>query len=206
MSGLSEGRTTPRPSVVRVARLLAESLVGWVARRPLREASGGAQLVSHSSDTRQLICILAVLEICVAFFVSVMIPAALRPYHAAFEVLLVAAGFGAVAAMARHPHVISESGLVMRTGFLGELALPREAVRTTSRVMRSINGRGLRPVPGEEGAVACSVASTVNVRIQLEVPVAVDLGKSGVVQASEIYVSADSPDAFLRAVRMSGNS
>ncbi|MFG2239187.1 hypothetical protein [Streptomyces sp. NPDC048734] len=144
------------------------------------------------------------LEICVACFVSVMIPAPLRPYHAAFEVLLVAAGFGAVAAMARHPHVVSDSRLVLRTGFLGELAVPREAVRTTSRVMRSISGRGLRPVPGEERAVVCSVASTVNVRIQLDPPVAVDLGKRGMVQASEIYVSADSPEAFLRAVRMSG--
>jgi hypothetical protein len=189
-----------------VVRLFAESLVEWVARRPLREASGGAQLLSHSSEIRQLISVLAMVEICVAFFVSMMIPPVLRSYHAAFEVLLVLTAFGAVAAMARRPHVISDSRLNVRTGFLGELTLPREAVRTTSRVMRSIGGRGLRPVPGEECGVACSVGSTVNVRIQLDPPVAVDLGKRGIVQASAIYLSADSPDAFLRAVRMSGNS
>ncbi|MGV9248670.1 hypothetical protein [Streptomyces sp. NPDC003710] len=146
------------------------------------------------------------LEICVAFLASVMVPPALRPIHAAFEVLLVLTGFGAVAAMARHPHVISDSRLIVRTGFLGELSLPRPAVHTTSRAMRTIDGRGLRPVPGEEYGVACSVGSTVNVRIQLHSPVAVDLGKRGIVQASVIYVSADSPDAFLRAVRRSGDT
>ncbi|MFE9172040.1 hypothetical protein ACFYNZ_21590 [Streptomyces kebangsaanensis] len=145
-------------------------------------------------------------EAFLAFFVSAMLPPVLRPYHVAFEVPLVLTAFGAVAAMARHPHAVSPSHVVLRTGFLGEPTLPRDAVRSASREMRTVSGRGLRPVPGDARAVACSVGSTVDVRLRVDPPVAVDLGRAGVVRAATAHVSADSPEAFLRAVRASGTS
>ncbi|MFD0269160.1 hypothetical protein ACFVGY_21705 [Streptomyces sp. NPDC127106] len=200
MSGLSEERVPLRPSGSRIVRILARSLAGWIRRRPLEEARGGNQLVAHSSEVRQLLVILAGMEIILAFFVSAMIPPVLRPFHVAFEVLPVLTAFGAVAAMVRHPHVVSSSSVVLRTGFSGEVAVPRTSVRSATRTMQTIEGRGLRPVPGEAGAVACSNGSMVGVRIHLDPPTAVDLGEAGVVQASAVYVSADDPGALLRLI------
>ncbi|MYV44138.1 hypothetical protein [Streptomyces sp. SID2888] len=150
-----------------------------------------------------MITVLAVLEIVAAFLVSLMIPPMLRPYHAVFEVRLVLTALGAVAATARHPHLVSDAQVVLRTGLLGELVLPRETVRSASRVLRTVPGRGLRPVAGDAHAVACSVGGTVDVRLRLDPPVAVDLGESGVVAAGTVYASVDYPEASLRALRMS---
>ncbi|MFF7145101.1 hypothetical protein [Streptomyces nodosus] len=150
-----------------------------------------------------MITVLAVLEIVAAFLVSLMIPPVLRPYHAVFEVLLVLTALGAVAATARHPHLVSDAQVVLRTGLLGELVLPRETVRSASRVLRTVPGRGLRPVAGDAHAVACSVGGTVDVCLRLDPPVAVDLGESGVVAEGTVYASVDYPEAFLRALRMS---
>ncbi|MBB4792586.1 sensor histidine kinase [Streptomyces nodosus] len=202
-TGTTGSGASSRPSGAGLLRVLGGSLASWVARRPLREAGNGKHLLAHSSDTRQMITVLAVLEIVAAFLVSLMIPPVLRPYHAVFEVLLVLTALGAVAATARHPHLVSDAQVVLRTGLLGELVLPRGAVRSASRVLRTVPGRGLRPVAGDARAVACSVGGTVDVCLRLDPPVAVDLGESGVVAAGTVYTSVDSPEAFLRALRMS---
>ncbi|MEV8530838.1 hypothetical protein [Streptomyces sp. NPDC051211] len=123
--------------------------------------------------------------------------------NTAFEVLLVLTAFGAVAAMVRQPHLVSSSSVVLRTGFLGEVTVPRESVRSASRTMQTVQGRGLRRVPGEPDAVACSNGSMVGVRIQLDPSAAVDLGKAGVVYAAAVYVSADDPAALLRVINHS---
>jgi hypothetical protein len=149
---------------------------------------------------RQLVAILAGLEVLLAFLVDRIFPPALRPVHLTLEALAILAAFGLVAAMARHPHLVSSSHLVLRTGFLGELALPRSAVRSASRTMRTVEGRGLRPVDGDSGELAFSVGSSTSLRIEFSEPLAFDLGKHGTVTASAIHVSADSPDTALRAI------
>ncbi|MEW2494575.1 histidine kinase [Streptomyces nodosus] len=202
-AGATGSGASSRPSGAGFLRVLGGSLASWLARRPFREAGNGTHLLAHSSDTRQMITVLAVLEIVAAFLVSLMIPPVLRPYHAVCEVLLLLTALGAVAATARHPHLVSDAQVVLRTGLLGELVLPREAVRSASRVLRTVPGRGLRPVAGDDRAVACSVGGTVDVCLRLDPPVVVDLGESGVVAAGTVYASVDSPEAFLRALRMS---
>ncbi|KUM67228.1 hypothetical protein AQI70_36435 [Streptomyces curacoi] len=173
------------------ARSLAAVLV---RRRPLPG-------LRHSAGLRQLVLPLVVMEIVMAFVLSSMLPPAARPAHAGLEALLVLAGLGLVAATLRHPHEVNAQRVVLRTGFLGDVTLPRSAVRSASSVVRTVPGRGPRPVPGEPGAVACSVDSSLNAVLHLDPPVRLDLGAAGLVDAVSVYASADSLPALSAALR-----
>ncbi|MFE1874590.1 hypothetical protein ACFW9N_27525 [Streptomyces sp. NPDC059496] len=186
---------TPRPTRAGILRIWAHSLTAVVLRRP---AVPGPR---HSAGPRQVVLVLVATEIVAAFLASSMLPPAVRPVHAALEVLLVLGGLGLVAALVRHPHEVDEDRVVLRTGFLGDVTLPRPAVRSTSPVVRTVPGRGPRLVPGEPGAVACSVESALNVAVHLDPPVLLDLGPAGPVEASTVYASVDSPPALAQALR-----
>ncbi|GAA0288895.1 hypothetical protein GCM10010302_29040 [Streptomyces polychromogenes] len=191
------GRVTPRPTAAAIVRLWGASL----GRRlpPGRPAPG----LRHSAATRQLVLVLAGTEVVTAFVISSMLPPALRVVHAVTELLMILAGLGLVASLLRHPHMVDDAHVVLRTGFLGEVALPRAAVRSAAPVVRTVPGRGPRPVPGEPGAVACSVEAAVNVALHLDPPVRLDLGRAGRVDAATVYLSADSPSAFAAALSVS---
>lgn len=189
------GTVTAGPGKAGIARVLGRSLVEVVLRRP------GVPGVRHSAGVRQLVLPLVAIEIVTSFLVSSMVPPPLRPAHAALEVLLIAGGLALVAALVRHPHQVDAERLVLRTGFLGEVTLPRPAVRSVSPVIRTVDGRGLRPVPDEPDAVACSVSDSLDVAVHLDPPVRLDLGASGVVDATTVYATADSLADFSAALR-----
>ncbi|MEU6427167.1 hypothetical protein ABZ860_14855 [Microbispora sp. NPDC046973] len=199
---MSEGYVKRRPSGTRIAGILLESLAGWITRRPVSGAPGVVPL-PHSSELRLVVIVLAVVEIVTAFLVSGMIPPGFKAVHALFETLLVLAALGA-AATARHPHLVSSSELILRTGFLGELAVPRDSVRSVSPVLQTIKGRGPRAVAGDPDAMVCSVTSTVNVRVDLDPPVDIDLAGAGKRAVRRIYLSTDSPDAVRGVLRGNG--
>ncbi|MFF8989612.1 hypothetical protein ACF09H_06570 [Streptomyces sp. NPDC014983] len=148
-----------------------------------------------------MVMVLTLTEIPLAFLVSRIVPPPVRPAHAALEALLILLGFSVLAAMARHPHTISSSTVALRTGFLGDIVLPRQSVQSASRGMRTIEGKGLRRVPGEPSALACSVGGSVNMRIHLDPPVLVDLADGDPIEVTTVHISADSPDAVTRALR-----
>ncbi|MFB7458879.1 hypothetical protein [Streptomyces sp. NPDC056188] len=186
---------TSKPGRLGVVRIWAGSLVaGSMRRRP-------SSKLRHSAGVRQLALPLVVLEIVMAFLLSSMLPPAVRPAHAVFEAPLVLAGLGLVAVILRHPHEVDAERVILRTGFLGDVALPRSAVRTVSSVIRTVPGRGPRPVPGEPGAIACSVSSSLNAAVNLDPPVRLDLGAAGRVDAVTVYVSVDYLPAFSAALR-----
>ncbi|MFD8142158.1 hypothetical protein [Streptomyces sp. NPDC059708] len=189
------GRVTARPAAAAIVRLWAASLG---RRLPPRRPVPG---IRHSAATRQLVLVLAVTEVVTAFVISSMLPPALRAAHAVCELLMILAGLGLMASLLRHPHTVDDGHVVLRTGFLGEVALPRPAVRSAVPVVRTVGGRGPRPVPGEPGAVACSVEAAVNVALHLDPPVRLDLGRAGRVDATVVYTSADSPSALAAAIR-----
>lgn len=193
--GPTTGGVTFRPSRAGIVRIWARSLTATVLRRP------SAPGPRHSAGTRQVVLVLAVTEIVVAFLFSSMLLPAVRPLHAALELLMILGGLGLVAALVRHPHEVGEEHVILRTAFLGDVTLPRSAVRSTSPVVRTVPGRGPRPVPGEPGAVACSLESALNVAVHLDPPVLLDLGPAGPVEASTVYVSVDSPPALTEALR-----
>ncbi|MGN9758724.1 hypothetical protein [Streptomyces sp. SD31] len=150
---------------------------------------------------RHLVLPLVAMEVPPAFLLSSMLPPAARPAHAAFEALLVQAGLGLVAAVLRHPHEVDAERVVLRTGFLGDVTLPRSAVRSASAVVRTVPGRGALAVPGEPAAVACSLGSSLNAALYLDPPVRLDLGTAGLVDAATVYASADSLPALSAALR-----
>ncbi|MEU9718505.1 hypothetical protein [Streptomyces sp. NPDC047976] len=194
-AGRVAGTVTAGPGKTGVVRVLAGSLAEVVLRRP---AVPG---VRHSAGVRQLVLPLVAVEFVTSFLVSSMVPPPLRPAHAALEVLLIVGGLALVASLIRHPHHVDAERLVLRTGFLGDVALPRSAVRSVAPVIRTVDGRGPRPVPGEPDAVACSVSDSLDVAVHLDPPVRLDLGAAGVVDARTVYGSADFPAALSAALR-----
>lgn len=189
------GTVTAGPGKGGAVRVLGRSLAEVVLRRP---AVPG---VRHSAGVRQLVLPLVATEFVTSFLVSSMVPPPLRPAHAVLEVLLIAGGLALVAALLRHPHHVDAERVVLRTGFLGEVALPRSAVRSVSPVIRTVDGRGVRAVPDEPDAVACSVSDSLDVAVHLDPPVRLDLGAAGVVDAATVYASADSLADFSAALR-----
>ncbi|MEU8436632.1 hypothetical protein AB0F18_27745 [Streptomyces sp. NPDC029216] len=189
------GAVTARPSKAAIVRVWGGSLV----RVPLRRRSVPG--LRHSAGTRQLVLVLAATEVVTAFAFSSMLPPAVRPVHALFELLVILAGLGLVASVRRYPHTVDDEHVVLRTAFLGEVTLPRRAVRSAAPAVRTVPGRGPRPVPGEPGAVACSLEASLNVVLRLDPPVRLDLGRHGCVDATTVYTSADSPSAFAAALR-----
>ncbi|CAL9518437.1 hypothetical protein SUDANB176_03801 [Streptomyces sp. enrichment culture] len=193
-------KVTPKPPPHHRARILSRSLCATVARRTPPRSERGVTAIRHSSELRSVVMVLTLTEIPVAFLVSEAVPPPVRPFHALLELALVLTGFGVLAALVRHPHTVSPSRVVLHTGFTGSLDLPRPVVRSASRSMRTIPGRGLRRVPAEPAAVACSVGGTVGVRLHLDPPVPMDLGDGESTYVDTVYVSADTPDAFVRAL------
>ncbi|MFD5421080.1 hypothetical protein ACFWJT_24025 [Streptomyces sp. NPDC127069] len=189
------GTVTARPSAAGIVRVWGASLV----RRPLRRGPGRG--LRHSASTRQLVLVMAVTEAVTAFVFSSLLPPAVRPVHAVCELFLILAGLGLVAALLRHPHTVDDEHVALRTGFLGELVLPRSAVRSAAQVVRTVPGRGPRVVPDEPGAVACSVEASVNVVLRLDPPVRLDLGRSGRLDVTTVYASADFPSELAAAIR-----
>ncbi|MFG2985489.1 hypothetical protein ACGFYQ_30230 [Streptomyces sp. NPDC048258] len=186
---------TARPAKAGIARVWAGSLAAVLVRR--RPVPG----LRHSVELRQVVLVLVAMEVVVAFLLSSMLPPAVRPVHAALELLLVLAGLGLVAAVVRHPHEVDAERVVLRTGFLGDVTLPRSAVRSVAPVVRTVPGRGPRPVPGEPEAVACSANSSLNVAVRLDPRVRLDLGPAGTVDAATVYTSTDSLPALSAALR-----
>ncbi len=189
------GTVTARPPAAVIVRVWGASLVRWAL---LRRAEPGLR---HSASTRQLVLVMAVTEVVTAFVLSSVLPPAVRPVHAGCELLVILAGLGLVAALLRHPHTVDDEHVVLRTGFLGELTLPRAAVRSTAPAVRTVPGRGPRPVPGEPGAVACSVEASLNAALYLDPPVRLDLGRAGRLEVTTVYTSVDSPSDLAAALR-----
>ncbi|MFC8366958.1 hypothetical protein [Streptomyces sp. NPDC057238] len=194
---------TPKPPLRHRAHILSRSLWAMVARRSTARDEGRSTALRHSSELRSMVMALTLTEIPVAFIVSEILPPSARLLHALLELALILTGFGVLAALARHPHTVSPARVVLHTGFMGSLDLPRSAVRSASRSLRTIPGRGLRRVPAEPTAVACSVGGTVGVRLHLDPPVPMDLGDGESADVDTVYASADAPDAFVRALRES---
>lgn len=188
------GTVTARPPAAAILRVWAVCLVRWALPR------GAEPGLRHSASTRQLVLVMAVTEGVTAFVFSSVLPPAVRPVHAVCEVLVILAGLGLVAALLRHPHTVDDDHLTLRTGFLGELALPRAAVRSMAPAVRTVPGRGPRPVPGEPDAVACSVEASLNVVLALDPPVHLDLGPAGRRAVTTVYTSVDSPSGLAAAL------
>ncbi|MFC9506656.1 hypothetical protein [Streptomyces sp. NPDC057002] len=184
------------------AGILTRALMAVITRRPLGTPPG-TTAIRHSSEVRSMVTVLTLTEIPLAFLVSEILPPAGRIPHAVLELALILTGFGVLVTMARSPHTVSADRVALRTGFMGGLELPRPMVRSANRSMRTIEGRGLRRVPNEPSAVACSIGGSVNVRVLLAEPVPVELDDGHSFDVDTVYISADAPEAITRALKNS---
>ncbi|MFJ7260728.1 hypothetical protein ACIQV2_11230 [Streptomyces globosus] len=195
------GVVRERPSRMGMVRLCAAALLPGRGRSG-RDAGGPG--VRHSAGQRQALLGLAGAEAVAAFLLSSVLPPALRTAHGVLEGAVILGFVGAAAALRRAGHHVAGDKLVVRTGLYGEVSVPRAAVGSVGAALRSVPGRGPRPVPGDPAAVACSAEETVNVAVRLRWPVRLDLGDAGVVQAETLYADADCVPEFRAAVTGGG--
>ncbi|MFF1495021.1 ribosome-inactivating family protein [Streptomyces sp. NPDC058304] len=127
---------TARPAKAGIARVWAGALAAVLVRR--RPTQG----LRHSAELRQVVLALVAVGAVTTVLLSSMLPPAVRPVHAALELLLILAGLGVVAAVVRHPHEVDTERVVLRTGFLGDVTLPRSSVRSAATAIRTVPGRG----------------------------------------------------------------
>lgn len=99
--------------------------------------------------------------------------------------------------------------LTIRAGLFDEIVLPLSAVATVARRTASAPGRGIRPAPGGDGDVVCTVAGAADVAVALREPVELRLRDGSALTARRLLISADSPltahTALTRAVQEHGD-
>ena len=104
-----------------------------------------------------------------------------------------------LASLRTDPHVVSEAGLRLRSGFQRDASIPWEEI-SARRLRRSSARRKLQIEYSQTGA-SVAVQGTNNVEAVLRRPVLVCFldGRQASVDAVHFY--ADSPSALLRAAR-----
>ncbi|KAA2253090.1 hypothetical protein F0L68_33615 [Solihabitans fulvus] len=188
-----------RLPIVAAVRMHAVALWRWVTRQPA--TPDDVTSLSHTSDTRQLLTVLASVEIVMAPVVDLIFPKGLRIPHLVLETILAAVAFSFVATWSRHPHLIHGNLLRLRTGAFGELTLAVRQIETIRKHERKVKGFGLRAVPDEATALACTVGAKVNLLIEFADPLSVDInGDNRTV--TRVYTAVDEPSAAIRAVKL----
>ncbi|GAB3654547.1 hypothetical protein GCM10027589_13260 [Actinocorallia lasiicapitis] len=175
-------------------------LYAWARRRPLDNSPGHSPLI-HSSDIKTNIWLITGSDLISALVIDLMIPPPLRPIHLGIEVILLVVSLGVAAMIARSPHLIDGGTLYLRTGPLGQIQIPLDSIRTVSTAPAVTPGCGVRRVPGAEGTIACSVAGTTALVLDLDTPVVVRLRKGPPVSATQIRFTADSTSTAVRTIR-----
>nr|WSX50856.1 hypothetical protein OG409_19035 [Streptomyces sp. NBC_00974] len=174
-------------------------LAGWVLRRPV-DVPPGSRVVAHSADVRTAVWAVAATELVLDVAVDAMVPPAYRPLHLAWVAVSMVLVLGSCAMTLRTPHLIDGRVLRLRTGPLRELALPLGEVRHVRRAHGSVPGHGLRRVPGEDEAVACSVSRATTMVLELDRPLTVRVGRGAPVAARRVYFAADRPAEAARLI------
>ncbi|KIF75271.1 hypothetical protein QR77_17770 [Streptomyces sp. 150FB] len=177
---------------------MLRDLGNWVARRPVTLPEG--QRIPHSSDVRMIVWAFVGTDLVTGFVIDAMIPPAGRAIHLLWMVFSLVVSLGFCAMTARAPHLLDSRNLRLCTGAFGELTIPVDALASVRVAHGSTQGHGLRRVPDEEGAVACTVSAGTNFVIDLEEPVLVRLRKGEPVLARRIYAAADQPGEAARLI------
>jgi hypothetical protein len=175
-------------------------VIGSYARRtPAAERGVG---LGHSADLRVVGYLLVGSEVLVEGLMDVsMVPPAWRFVHLVWLALLVDVTFAFGAVTRRHPHRLKDATLRIRAGLLDEFAVPLGLVAGVRRERLSVRGRGVRQVPGRPEAVACNVAGTAELVVELREPVRLRLAGGGTLVARQLHLAVDDPVAAHRALR-----
>ncbi|MEU7061907.1 hypothetical protein [Streptomyces sp. NPDC046197] len=181
---------------------MLRDLRDWLARRPVTSQEGRLH-ISHSSDVRMVVWAFAGTDLVTGFVIDGMLPPVGRVIHLLWMVLSLVLSLGFCAMTARSPHLLDGRALRLRTGPFGELTIPVEAIRSVRVAHGSRHGHGLRRVPDEDDAVACTVGSATGLVLDFEEPLLVQLRKGEPVLARRIYATADQPGEAARLISRS---
>ncbi|MGW1171984.1 hypothetical protein [Streptomyces sp. NPDC002550] len=197
-----EADSGPRRSWKQWTGAMLRDLVDWLARKPIKLPEKRLP-IPHSSDVRMIVWAFAGTDLVTGFVIDAMLPPAGRTIHLLWMVFSLVGSLGFCAMTARSPHLLDRRSLRLRTGPFRDLTIPAEAIGSVRVAHGSTHGYGLRRVPDEDGAVACTVGSATNFVIDLEEPLLVRLRKGQPVLARRIYAAADQPGEAARLISRS---
>lgn len=202
----NEGTRTPAHAEVVMQRTawgwlkdMLRDLIDWSARRPL-PIPAGHEAILHSADVRMMVWAVTAVDLITGVVVDGMVPPAFRPLHLLWVVAVLVLSLGFCAMTSRSPHLINRSTLRVRTGPLRELAIPLTAVRSVRYAHGAVTSHGLRRVPDESDAVACSVSTATTLVLDLTRAVPVPFRKGGTVMARRVYLSANDPSKAVQLI------
>ncbi|HET6633449.1 MAG TPA: hypothetical protein VFH77_00325 [Streptomyces sp.] len=198
------------PQTLAVLRTSARDLLDWVRRRPRPGAATARHTIRHSSDVRMAVLALAVPELIAEGLMDVALPPDGRAVHILWMTLLALAVLSFLVSLARRPHLVGDRRVVLQAGPLGTVQVPPAAVSAVRTELRATKGLGVRAVPDDDRAVACSLGGTTQLVLELTEPVTVPVGGRGrrgrQVEALRVYFAADDPPAAARQVRASART
>lgn len=184
-------------------------MAGALARRPF--SGPGETVIGHSSALRTTVFLVVGGELLVEGLMDVsMIPPAWRPFHVVWLALMIDLCVAFSAVTRRNPHRLTARTLRIRAGLYDEILLPLARVGSVRREFVSASGRGVRPVPGRDGSVLCTVAGMAELTLELDEPVELRLADGSSLTAERLHLTANNPAAAHRelseAVRAAGGA
>lgn len=171
------------------------SLYRWMTRRPAA-TDPDAALFGYASQVTPLLLVFIVLSA-----LEIPIVPLLLPWPAVRYTLLVLGVWGLLwmlgllASLRTNPHVISESGLHLRSGFQFNASIPWEKI-SAIRLRRSSAHRKLQIEHNHTGA-SVALQGTSNVEVIFREPVLVHLFDGHQASVDAIHFYADNPTALL---------
>ncbi|WP_158778662.1 hypothetical protein [Streptomyces cellulosae] len=195
----AEAKPAPRRTGKQWTTALLRDLLNWSARKPI-PLSEEQQPIAHSSDVRMVVWAFVGTDLVTGILVDTMVPPVGRVIHLLWILFSLVFSLGFCAMTARAPHLLDASELHLRTGPFRDLTIPVEALESVRVAHSSSHGHGLRRVPDEDDAVACTVGSATNLVIDLREPLLVELRKGEPVLAKRIRTVADEPAAAARLI------
>ncbi|MGW5178253.1 hypothetical protein ACWERY_28450 [Streptomyces sp. NPDC004082] len=181
---------------------MLRDLRDWAARRPMTLPEGQLR-IPHSSDVRMIVWAFAGTDLVTGLVIDAVLPPAGRAIHLLWMMFSLVLSLGFCAMTARAPHLLDDRNLRLRTGPFRELTIPVEALGSVRVTHGATRGYGLRRVPDEDGAVACTVGSARNLVIDLEEPMPIRMRKGEPVLCRRIYATADHPGEAARLISRS---
>lgn len=185
------------------------SLFGWVLRRPVRHAPG-AELFGYVGAVRPILIAFIVLS-AVEIPIFDLIVSHLVPWRPARFIVLALGAYGLLwmlgllAMVQRHPHVVGDDGIRVRSGVrLGvDLTVPWDRVAEVRRRYRPLPSSRTIQIDSDRSGPIVHVAAggQTNVEVQLRQPVALALPVGPSEPTTRVRLYVDDPDRFVAVVR-----
>lgn len=178
------------------------SLYRWMFRRPVASEAGAEAFGYATVLTPVLLVFIAVSAIEVPILHLLLPWETVRLTADLLGVWGLIWMFGLLAGLRVHPHVVSDSGLLIRYGITVDIAVPWDAVAAIRTRGRDLPGRTVqfdRTGPGV--VLGVGVMKQTNIDIVFDRAIPVPLSGGNRESITELRCYADDPDAFVARAR-----